>query len=96
MFQNIDGIVDLLVVKGNTLWDKVPFFQAFPTTGSRCMLGGKNRVISHGRLFAVIFQLGWRKTGFDKIAAMLENYIQTFGIEIGGIFGRKFKATTEF
>jgi len=88
-FQNLDDIVYLLLREGPALRDVVPFGQAAPAAGPGCVLGDKNRMFPHRRLFAVISRLGIAQPFGYKIPSVLEDYFQTLIPEILSFFAGK-------
>jgi len=95
-FQDLDGVIDLLLHERPAFWYVVPFGQT-PTAACRCcVLSYKDRMVPHRRLPAVI---GWIDIGQprgNKIPSMLEDCIQTLLPEILSFFAGKPKLAAKF
>ncbi len=64
----------------------MPFVQALPAAGCRCVLGNENRMSPHRRLFAVVGDLCRGQSFGDKVFGVFADnrrsflpYIQYFG-----------------
>lgn len=76
--DNADNIVLLLRTERHVFWEPVPFFQTPPTAGCRRVLSDKYGMPAHGRLFAVVCGMRWRKALGDEISGMLIDSLSPF------------------
>lgn len=59
------------------------------------MLGNKNRMAAHGRLFSVMGGIGWRKACTNKVFAMLPQFLHANLGDIVTVRLRQVKPTAE-
>ena len=76
----------LLIWKHPTLLYPMPFLNTAPTTGDGDVLGNKNGMPSHRRLFTIAFRILWRYSGFYEIDGVLPDCVDTFILDILPVF----------
>ncbi|BEH99672.1 hypothetical protein KB20921_24190 [Edwardsiella ictaluri] len=71
------------------------FFQAAAAAGGGSMLCHKNRMSTHGRLFAIAGDVGRGPSGIDKVPGMVQYPGQSVTLQIAPLVGVKLKTVPE-
>jgi hypothetical protein len=69
----------------------MPFLNTTPTAGGGGMLRNENWVPSHWRLSTIVFRILWSYFGFNEIDSVLQDFIDTFILDILPVFFGQFE-----